>query len=65
MDSVKSSPTWVSVLMLATVVASGFFGKYVAKSVTMRRNWRFFHIPYTVAFYVVVLPHVMKEGFKP
>lgn len=65
LDAVKWSLTWVSLLMMATVVVSGFFGKYVATTPLLRRNWRYFHVPYTMAFYLIILPHVVNEGFKP
>ncbi|MDO8670243.1 MAG: hypothetical protein Q7O66_02290 [Dehalococcoidia bacterium] len=60
---IKWSLTWVSVFMVATIVASGFFGKYLAKTPLTRRNWRYFHLPYTVACYLVVLPHIINQGF--
>ncbi|MBI2906750.1 MAG: hypothetical protein HYX92_03720 [Chloroflexi bacterium] len=65
LHSIKWSMTWVSTLMLSSVVLSGLVGKYVAKTPILRRNWRYFHIPYTLVFYLIVLPHVLKEGFKP
>jgi hypothetical protein len=53
--------SWLTLAMMATVVASGAFGKYFAKTEVIRHYWRRFHVPYTVLFFLVLLLHVLMK----
>lgn len=51
----------VALAMMVTVAISGVFGKYFARTETIRRYWRAFHVPYTILFFVVLLLHVLMK----
>jgi len=54
--------SWLALGMMATVVASGAFGRFVARSEAVRRHWRHFHVPYTVLFFLTVLLHFLIKS---
>jgi len=55
------SLSWLVLGMMATVSASGFFGKYLARTELVRMTWRRFHVPYTVIFFIVLGIHVLQK----
>lgn len=53
--------SWLTLAMMVTVVISGAFGKYFARTKAIRYHWRRFHVPYTVLFFLVLLLHALVK----
>jgi hypothetical protein len=60
-SQVRWSISWLTLAMMATVVVSGVFGKYWARTEFIRVTWRRFHVPYTVLFFVVLTIHILQN----
>ncbi|MBI2885760.1 MAG: hypothetical protein HYY02_00980 [Chloroflexi bacterium] len=58
---IQLSVSWLTLAMALTVALSGAFGRFVARSEAMRRNWRRFHVPYTILFFVVLFIHILER----
>jgi len=59
----RLSVSWLTLGMMVTVVLSGAFGKFGARSDLVRLHWRRFHVPYTILFFLVLAIHIiMKLG---
>ena len=60
-DKLRLDVGWLALAMMSTVVLSGIFGKYLARTPAIRKHWRHFHLPYTVLFFIVVVIHVLDK----
>ncbi|MFQ6016347.1 MAG: hypothetical protein ACE5NP_13000 [Anaerolineae bacterium] len=58
---VRLSVSFLALAMMITVVVSGTFGKYFARSAVVRGTWRRFHVPYTILFFFVLMIHVLQK----
>jgi len=58
---VRLSVSFLALAMMVTVVLSGTFGKYFARSAVVRATWRHFHVPYTILFFIVLMIHVLQK----
>ncbi|MBI2862783.1 MAG: hypothetical protein HYX89_08175 [Chloroflexi bacterium] len=58
---IQLSVSWLTLGMALTVAMSGAFGRFLARSDVVRRNWRRFHVPYTLLFFVVLLVHILEK----
>lgn len=63
LDKIRLNISFLTTFFFLTVALSGVIGRYISKRNALFREWRKFHIPYTILFYVLLAIHVAKKLF--
>lgn len=61
LDKIRLNVSFLTTFFFLTVALSGVIGRYVSKRNALFREWRRFHIPYTILFYVLLTIHVAQK----
>lgn len=62
LDKISLNISFLTTFYFLTVSLSGLIGRYVSKKNALFKEWRRFHVPYTILFYALLVIHIAQKA---